>query len=269
MPDPTHTARPLEGLRVLVTRPQAQAASLSRLLTQQGATPVEVPLIAIRPCDDHDGTIRHTLNSLPTYDWLIFTSVNGVEILFDRLHEYSLDSNLVHDRSIAAIGPATAQALQRRGLTVDLMPHEHLTSGIVRAIGNLDLQGKRILLPRAEEGSPDLPPGLEALGAHVKHLSLYRTEIPYDACNHILEALQTGLDVATFTSPSAVRSVVTVLQHRLELLAPIMLVYIGPVTAEAARQEGLDINIVATEHTGSGLVEALCDHYKPREELGQ
>ena len=223
---------------------------------------MEVPLISIQPCEDTDGTIQHALASLRDYHWLVFTSVNGVEIFFQRLHDFGLSKDMLQGRSIAAIGPATAQALEQHGLPVDLMPQVHLTSGIVRAMSGLELHGKRVLLPRAEEGRRDLPPGLEALGAEVTHISLYRTEIPHDAGARVQKALRAGLDVATFTSPSAVRSIVTVLQDRMELLAPIVLAYIGPVTAEAARRASMDIDVVASEHTGSGLVKALCDHYK-------
>ena len=139
---------------------------------------IEVPLIAIRPCDDDDGAIEGVLRSLSEYDWLVFTSVNGVEVFFDRLTDLGLSADAIQGHSVAAIGPATAQALEERGVGVDLMPQEHLTSGIVKAMGSVELRGKRVLLPRAEEGSRELPPGLEALGAEVKHLSLYRTEIP-------------------------------------------------------------------------------------------
>lgn len=253
--------QPLTGLRVLVTRPAAQAASLSRLLELEGATPVEVPLIAIRACDDYDGTIEGALRSLPEYDWLIFTSVNGVGVFFDRLKDFGLNGTAIQGHSVGAIGPATAQALEARGVGVDLMPQEHLTSGILKAMGSVELRGKRVLLPRAEEGSRELPPGLEALGAEVKHLALYRTEIPREASSCLLKALHDGVDVATFTSPSAVRSMVRVLEGRMELLAPVVLACIGPVTAEAARREGMEVTIVAREHTGQGLVKALCEHY--------
>ena len=118
-----------------------------------------------------------------------------------------------------------------------------------------------MLLPRAEEGSRELPPGLEALGAEVKHLSLYRTEIPHDAGEGVREALNAGVDVATFTSPSAVRNMARVLEGRMELLAPVVLACIGPVTAEAARKTGMEVTIVAREHTGQGLVKSLREHY--------
>ena len=258
---PPTVLRPLTGLRVLVTRPAGQAASLSRLLVREGATPVEAPLIAIRACDDDDGAIEGALRSLPEYDWLVFTSVNGVEVFFDRLSDLGLDATAIQGHLVAAIGPATAQALEERDVGVDLMPEEHLTSGIVKAMGGVELRGKRVLLPRAEEGSRELPPGLEALGAEVKHLSLYRTEIPREAGSCVLKALRDGVDVATFTSPSAVGSMVRVLEGRMELLAPVVLACIGPVTAEAARKEGMEVAIVAPEHTGQGLVKALCEHY--------
>ena len=162
---------------------------------------MEVPLISIQPCEDTGGAIQHALASLRDYHWLVFTSVNGVEIFFQRLLDFGLSEDMLEGRSIAAIGPATAQALEQHGLPVDLMPQEHLTSGIVRTMGGLDLHGERVLLPRAEEGSRDLPPGLEALGAEVTHISLYRTEIPRDAGARVQKALQAGLDVVTFTSP--------------------------------------------------------------------
>ena len=261
MADLRQTTRPLQGLRVLVTRPKGQAASLSHLLSQEGATPVEAPLIAIRPCEDDDGTIERTLRLLSSYHWLVFTSVNGVEVFFDRIWGLGLHVGTLQGHSVAAIGPATAQALEKRGVQVDLVPQEHRTSGIVKAMSSLDLQGKRVLLPRAEEGSAELPPGLEGLGAEVQHLSLYRTEIPHGTRSKVLEALNAGVDVTTFTSPSAVRSIVSVLEGHVELLAPIVLAYIGPVTAEAARGKGLDIRLVASEHTSKGLVQALKEHY--------
>ena len=113
---PPTVLRPLTGLRVLVTRPAGQAASLSRLLVREGATPVEAPLIAIRTCDDDDGAIEGALRSLPEYDWLVFTSVNGVEVFFDRLSDLGLDATAIQGHSVAAIGPATAQALEERGV---------------------------------------------------------------------------------------------------------------------------------------------------------
>jgi uroporphyrinogen III methyltransferase/synthase len=261
MANPQQTTRSLDGLRVLVTRPQAQAASLVRLLGDEGATPVEAPLISIRPCLDYDGAIRQALLSLDDYHWLVFTSVNGVEVFFDWLLALGLDEKDLHGLSVAAIGPATSQSLKQRGIEVALMPHEHRTAGIVKAMSSLDLQGKRVLLPRAEEGSAELPPSLEALGAEVKHISLYRTEIPHNAGIQVHEALRGGLDVATFTSPSAVRSMVSVLEGRMEQLAPVVLACIGPVTAEEARHKGLEIDVVASEHTSEGLVQALKEHY--------
>ena len=234
---------------------------MSRLLSQDGATPVEAPLISIRPCEDDDGAIEEALRSLSSYDWLVFTSVNGVEVFFDRLSSLGLNVDALEGRSVASIGPATTQALEQRGAVVALMPAEHRTAAIVEAMSALDMRGKRVLLPRAEAGSAELPPGLEALGAEVRHLSLYRTEIPHDARGRVLEALNAGLDATTFTSPSAVRSMVSVLEGHVELLAPVVLACIGPVTTEAARQEGLDIQVVASEHTSKGLVQALKEHY--------
>ena len=168
---------------------------------------MEVPLISIQPCEDTGGAIQHALASLRDYHWLVFTSVNGVEIFFQRLLDFGLSEDMLEGRSIAAIGPATTQALEQCGLTVDLMPQEHLTSGIVRAMSRLDLHGKRILLPRAEEGNRDLPPGLESLGAEVTHISLYRTEIPHDAGANVQKALQAGIDVVHLYQPRPLSAV--------------------------------------------------------------
>ncbi len=252
---------PLTGLRVLVTRPEGQAASLTHLLTQDGAIPVEVPLISIRPCDDAHGVIQRTLESLPDYHWLVFTSVNGVQVFFHRLSRLGLTPEALHKHSIAAIGPATAQSLRDHGIDVDLVPAEHSTAGMVQAMQRFDLQAKRILLPRASEGSPNLPPSLEAFGAQVDDLSLYRTEIRQDAATRLLEGFRRGLDAATFTSPSTVRAMVTVLAGHVELLTPVVLACIGPVTANAARQAGLAVHVVASEYTVTGLVQALREHY--------
>ena len=249
----------LAGLRVLVTRPAPQAAKLSRALSQESAVPVEAPLAAIRPCQDEDGAIEEALRSLASYDWLIFTSVNGVDVFFDALARHGLDSGVVQGRSVAAIGPATAQALEQRGIPVALMPGEYRTTGIVKAMGRFDLRGKRVLLPRAEEGNPELPSRLKALGAEARHLTLYRTELPPDARQRVLQALDQGLDMATFTSPSTVRNMAEALEGHVELLGPVVLACIGPVTAEAAREAGMKPQVVASEHTIRGLVQALKD----------
>ena len=251
----------LAGLKVLVTRPKEQAASLSQALAREGAQPVELPLIAIQPREDDDGAIARAMCSLADYHWLVFTSVNGVDIFFSKLSSLGLNASALRGLSVAAIGPATAQALEQRGKDVAFVPKLHCTEGIVNGMKDFDLAGARVLLPRAEDGSAELPPGLEALGAQVEHLPLYRTEIPPEARTEVFDLLREGVDVATFTSPSTVRHLLEVLDGQLGLLDGVLLACIGPVTAQAARQAGLPPQVVASKHTVEGLVQALGEYY--------
>jgi uroporphyrinogen-III synthase len=246
----------LSGRRVVVTRPEDQAEGLCSRLRALGAEPVEFPVIAIAP-PEPGGPLDQAIARLSSYDWLIFTSVNGVECFWERLEaSEALAAGPVQlaAAKVAAIGPATASALRRRGVQVCLVPAEYRAEAILDEIG--DVAGQAILLPRADIARPALADGLRARGAQVDEVPAYRT-VPATPAAAAFEALRAGVDVITFTSSSTVHSFVAQTEG-LSYGDPLV-ACIGPVTATTARGLGLRVDVVAKEYTVDGLLEALKD----------
>ncbi len=261
--------RPLFGLRVLVTRTREQASELSRALAAAGAEPVELPTIAIAPRFD-EARVEAAVGALKdgTYDWLLFTSVNAVQIFFDFLWQKKLDARRVRAR-VGAIGSATAEALAGRGIRVDLTPEpdQYTAEGLLAALAGEDLRDRRVLLPRAEGARGVLVDGLVERGATVDEVTLYVAKLPDDADVEGLPRLRDGeIDVATFASSSAVRNLASMLGEDLEPLrrcrpdglAAVRIACIGPVTAATVEKLlGRPPDVIAQEHTIEGLVRAL------------
>jgi uroporphyrinogen-III synthase len=235
---------------------------LGERLRALGAEPILFPVITILP-PEAGGPLDEAVARLADYDWLIFTSVNGVEHFWARLTELvpAVRENgwpgAPFRGKIAAIGPKTAAELHSHGVAVDLMPEEYRAEAILDEIG--DVAGLRILLPRADIARPALARGLRAAGAHVEEVTAYRTVQghPPPAAFDILRA---GVDVLTFTSSSTVRYFVA-LTDGLDYGDP-LIGCIGPVTAATAHELGLHVDIVAKEYTVDGLLEALEDRLK-------
>jgi uroporphyrinogen-III synthase len=240
----------LTGRRVVVTRPQDQSQKLCDRLQALGAEPIIFPVIAIAP-PEPDGPLDHAIARLDSYDWIIFTSVNGVKYFWARLLEQPTQRSISGPK-IAAIGPATAQALRQQGVSVHLMPAEYRAEAILDEIG--DVAGLHILLPRADIARPVLADGLCALGARVDEVPTYHT-VRGNPPQAAFDALLAGVDVITFTSSSTVRNFVA-LTDGLDYGDP-LIACIGPVTAATARELGLHVDIVAEEYTIDGLLEAL------------
>ena len=253
--------KPLFGKRVLVTRSRTQASVLSQLLQEQGAIPLEVPTIEIKPLDSYD-ELNSVLQRLEEYDWVIFTSVNGVEGVFRCLQSLKQDSRAFHQVKVAAIGPATAKALEERGIVADFTPVQYLSEAIVEGFKGQDVKGARILLPRADIGQETLALGLAALGARVDQVHAYMTVFPQDSYQRVAEAFSNGVDIATFTSSSTVRNLISLLDGKAGLLQDTLIACIGPVTADTARELGLKVDIVAKEHTIPGLVCSLVENFQ-------
>jgi uroporphyrinogen-III synthase len=256
----------LAGRRIVVTRSRAQARVLRELLEADGADVVEVPAIRIGPPDDY-GPVDAALERLGEYDWVVFTSQNAVGAFLDRLPQPRTGGieDLERPR-IAAIGPATAQALRARGLRPSLAPQPFIAEALVEAFAvevaagarRGDHRGMRILLPRAAEARSVLPDGLRALGASVDVVSVYRVEVERDQHPEMRRRLSGGVDAVTFTSPSTVRNFVELLgADRSRLLGGALVACIGPVTAAAAEACGLRVGLVAVTYTVPGLVDAL------------
>jgi uroporphyrinogen III methyltransferase / synthase len=259
--------KPLFGKRVLVTRPAAQAASLVQALRDAGADPVPIPAIRIVPPEDPTA-LRRAVGAIQRYDWVVFTSSNGVQSFFAEVRAQGGDARKLGSARVAAIGPATAQRLREFGIEPDAVPDEYRGEAVFEELARRHpngMQGVSVLLARAEVAREALPEMLRQAGAHVDVVPAYRT-LPASEADHLqLRALiEAGeIDVVTFTSPSTVDSTLAALgDDAARLLAATAIVSIGPITSEAALRRGLRVDATATEYTSGGLVAALERHFK-------
>ncbi len=256
--------RPLFGKRILVTRAQEQAHELSALIAAQGGEPVEVPTIQIVPPTDWSA-LDDAIAQLSQYQWLVFTSVNGVRPFMERLRGLGRDTRALAGLRICCIGPRTAEALARFGLSADVVPAEYQAEGVIAALSAAGVAGQRVLIPRAEVARELLPQELTALGAQVDVVTAYRTVLPPVDREPIKDLLRQGeIAVATFTSSSTVKNFCSVFEHPDEmrkLMDGCLIACIGPITAKTARDLGLQVTITATENTIPALVDALVRYF--------
>ncbi|HEY8477362.1 MAG TPA: uroporphyrinogen-III C-methyltransferase [Chloroflexota bacterium] len=247
---------PLFGLRVLVTRSREQAGRLSRLLRDRGADPVELPTIATAPVED-PSSLDAALRDLGSFDWVVFTSANGVEACWRRLVAMGMDARAFAGARLCALGPATAEALDRRGLRADWVPDEYVAEAVLAGLSERVRPGQRVLLPRADLARDVLVDGLRQLGVEVVSVVAYRTVRAEGSKDAARRLLQEGVDVVTLTSSSTARNLVELLDGDVALLRRSTVACIGPVTAATAQALGLRVDVVARTHTIPGLVEAL------------
>ncbi len=248
-------AQPLFGKRVLVTRPAHQADDFALALWEAGAEPIVAPSIAVGPPDD-PAAARDAVARVREYDWIVFTSRNGVDAFFDLLGELGRDARAFGDARIAAIGPKTGEALARRGIRVDLIPSEFVNEAVAAELLARSAAGNRVLVFRAQEARDVLPDALRAQGRAVDVVAAYRTRAVDDP---ELRAKAERADIVTFTSSSTVAGFVHNVADAAELLAGKTIAAIGPITASAARDAGIRVDIVADEFTVDGLVRALTE----------
>lgn len=246
---------PLFGQRIVVTRDRSQAADLTVRLHALGAEVIELPVIEIRPPAD-PGPLDRAIAELERYDWLIFTSANGVRYFMERLDGSARDLRAVRAR-LCAIGPATRKALEALHLKVDLMPTEYVAEGLVAAFTDIELGGSRVLLPRAAVARDVVPLELARRGATVDVVEAYRTEVPADAESRARAVFGGGRkpDWITFTSSSTVKNFIRVAGR--EALEGVRAVSIGPVTSSTLRQFGIEPAAEAAPYTMDGLVGAI------------
>ncbi|MGH2974254.1 MAG: uroporphyrinogen-III C-methyltransferase [Solirubrobacterales bacterium] len=244
--------RPLHGQRVVVTRARAQASGLAKRLRNLGAGVVELPAIRIEPLLDSD-EVKRAAASIRDYSLICLTSPNGVRLLFEALHAAGLDSRALSGATIAAIGPGTARALARAGIAADVVPERFVAESLVEALNEVEISGKRALVARPAEARDVIPDHLAGRGAEVDVVDLYET-VREEPAEKAIEAAQNA-NYVTFTSSSTVRNLTEALGDRFPKEARI--VSIGPVTSEAARDAGLEVQIEADRHDIEGLIEAL------------
>jgi uroporphyrinogen-III synthase len=263
---------PLRGVRVLVGRARHQAGALSAELRKQGASVIEIPFIEIRKPRSFK-PLNSSLRNLHTYDWLILTSVNGVEAMWERMSRLglSLDGNRERHHSqrdrvrVAAIGPATKNAIEQRGTRVDVVPREYVAESVVRSLKS-KVKGKRVLLVRAKIARDVIPQELRRAGAQVDVVEAYETVVPRTSRTRLQQVMNNPRrrpHIVTFTSSSTVKNFVELLgarqssKSRAAQLHGVQAASIGPVTSATLREFGLPVQIAAKEFTIPGLVSAI------------
>jgi uroporphyrinogen III methyltransferase/synthase len=251
--------RPLLGKRIVVTRTRKQASALSNKLRALGAHVIELPTIRIEP----PGNLREfaeLVQDAHVYDWIVFTSANGVEAFFDIFFKLYDDAREIGGARIAAIGPATAQRLKDFHLHVDLQPDEFVAEGLVREFKKQgSIENLRVLLVRAEKARDTLPKELSAMGAIADEGFAYRT-VPEtrDRSGARRQLAHDGADLITFTSSSTVENFLAL---GLPWPKGMRIASIGPITSKTVRDQGLKVDVEARRHDIDGLVQAIGEFF--------
>jgi len=247
--------RPLFGKRIVVTRATQQAPILSEKLRELGADAIEMPATQIARLDP--APLRNSIDRIADYDWLIFTSQNAVAIFWEQLLGRGKDSRALGGLKIAAVGPATAGALLEHGITVDVIPQRFVAEGLLEMLGERDdVSGSKVLYITAEGARDVLPAGLREMGAELAIIEAYRTIPDGEGAAALARAIEAGkVDLATFTSASAVRGYIDAVGEDLALKVPAA--SIGPQTSDALREAGIEVETEAEESTIDGLVSAV------------
>jgi uroporphyrinogen III methyltransferase/synthase len=247
--------RPLFGRRIVVTRSTQQAPALTEKLRELGAEVIEMPATQVARMDL--APLRAELDQLSDYQWLIFTSQNGVSIFWEQLLGERRDARALSALKIAAVGPATAGALLEHGIAVDVIPSRFVAEGLLDSLAvRDDIAGARVLYVTAEGARETLPEGLRGMGADVKVIEAYRSIVDGEGAERLARAIEGGkIDLVTFTSASAVRGYVDAVGEDLALRVPAA--SIGPQTSEALRETGIEVKAEAEESTLDGLAAAV------------
>lgn len=251
--------RPLFGKRIVVTRARSQAATLRERLAAVGAEVLEMPATRIEVVDP--SPLRQAQDRLADFDWVIFTSQNAVAVFWEALRASGRDARSLASVKIAAVGPATADALLDHGIAVDVSPQRFVAEGLLEELRDRkDVKGARVLYAAAEGAREVLQDGLEELGATVERITLYRSVTDGEGAAELRERLLKGeADLVTFTSASSVKAFVAAVGD--DAARRIGAASIGPITTEAARNAGLEVIVEASRSTIDGLVDAIAEHF--------
>ena len=256
--------KPLWGLKIVVTRARAQASQLTEIIYALGGASIEFPTIEITR-DPDLSHLHKTFREIEKFHWIIFTSVNGVEIFFDELKKCGLDIRCLNGIKLAAIGPATKAKLESMGLLVHLMPGEYKAEGMLAELSQRIASGEQVLLPRARGARALLPDSLRDQGVTVTEIPLYQATPTGKLNQKALPDIKAGeFDYLTFTSSSTVDNFVAMAGHEVIPLLNrrVRIACIGPITADTAGKYGFDVHICAARYTIEGLVEAIIEDNK-------
>ena len=255
--------QPLFGRRIVITRPRAQAAEFAELLEAWGAEVVLLPTIDTVPPPSF-AALDDSIHRAGEFDWVVFTSANGVRVFFDRIQSVGGDVRDWHRARFAAIGPQTASALRSYCVRVEAIPDEFRAEGIIAALQQAGVGGMRVLLPRAAGARAVLPQQLRTMGATVEEVVTYSTVLPRATVDELRQRLGEDVDLITFTSSSTVHNFVAACDGRVDaVLARAAVGCIGPVTAETARHYGMQVAIQPNVYTVAAFVDAIVNFYAP------
>jgi uroporphyrinogen-III synthase len=251
----------LSGVRVLVGRARHQAGALSEQLRAEGATVIEIPFIEIRRPRSFK-PLDQALRNLDLYDWLVLTSVNGVEALWERMTKLRITKRDLRHLKIASIGPATKKAVEKLGLKVDVVPEEYVAESVVKSL-RTKVRGQNILLARARVARDVIPLALRKVAARVDVVEAYETIVPRTSRARLRAVMKDSRkrpQIVTFASSSSVRNFYALLDSSSRKPIPEMkMASIGPVTSDTLRELGMPVSMQAREFTIPGLVKAICD----------
>jgi uroporphyrinogen III methyltransferase/synthase len=253
---------PLGSKRIMITRAREQIKEFSSLLESKGAIIVSFPTIEIASPEDWR-PVDEAIEKLNTYDWVIFTSVNGVRFFTHRLQEKGKEITVLGGKKISAIGPRTQGELEKMGLIVTFCPSEYRAEAVAEGLKTIGIQGKKILLPRARGARRILPDALREAGAVVDEIEAYRAVKPVKGKDSFETILKKGIDMVTFTSSSTVRNFMELLSDKTAMNG-VKVAVIGPITGETAKNYGLEPFIMPPEYTIPALVEAIVEYFQRR-----
>ncbi len=258
--------RPLFGKRIVVTRTREQASDLMAGLEEHGANCLEYSTIKIEPVDSYD-ELDEKLERLHEYHWILFTSLHGVKYFFDRLYENGLDARSLKGPSVAAVGKTTADLLLTYGIRADLIPDVFTGEGLAESLLDQGVEGRNILIPRAEKAREILPETLRGAGAQVTVTPVYKNVAPEGRQRELRDALESGkVDMVTFTSSSTVRNFLAMLgtedsEEIRRLMKNVVIAAIGPITAKTVTDNGLQVDIQPESYTIPDLVQSIVEYY--------
>jgi uroporphyrinogen-III synthase len=259
------SSKPLAGKRVIIGRAKAQAGALAKLLREKGASVTAIPFIEISKPKSFKA-LDQVLKDVLEYDWLVLTSVNGVDALFERMRKLRMEPGWLAHLRIAAIGPATKAAIEKHSLDVSVVPEEYVAESVVASLKK-KVEGRNVLLVRAKVARDVIPHELRKAGAAVDVVEAYETVLPQPSRKALLSALKDARkrpDVITFTSSSTAKNFVELIGAEgaySGLLDGVKLASIGPVTTATLKELGLKADIRAREYTIPGLVEAIANAF--------
>ena len=257
--------RPLMGKTVVVTRARSQASDLVTRLEKLGADCFECPTIKIAPPEDTT-ELDQAIANIGTYHWLIFSSVNGVISFFQRLFALGKDARVLGHIRTAAIGPATSQKMLEYGIGTDIIPESYRAESVAEAFARVDMQGKHVLLPRAEKARPVIPRELGKMGAMVDDVTAYHTVQDRQNVGRLMDLFRENrAHMITFTSSSTAQNFKALFdpEEFASLTAGVPVAAIGPITAETAKDLDMRVDLVAEEFTIPGLCDAVLKYFQP------